>query len=108
MTSKFKNQRCEYQGQSFRSKRELQRFLILQNDLSLGVISDLRREVPFELAPKVMLDGRCKPALRYFADFVYNRGGVTVVEDAKGVQTPVYRIKKHLMKTVHGINVKEV
>lgn len=50
-----------------------------------------------------------KPALRYVADFVYwhNQKGCQVVEDSKGHLTDVYRIKRHLMATVHGIEILE-
>jgi hypothetical protein len=34
--------------------------------------------------------------------------GVTVVEDVKGVKTPIYRLKKKLVKATHGIEITEV
>jgi hypothetical protein len=58
----------------------------------------------------VVLDGKTKPAVRYIADFVYIRDGRQVVEDAKSPhlrKDPVYRLKKHLMKSVHGIDIVE-
>ena len=76
-----------------------------------GHIAGLVREVPFILAPGVKIEGekRKRPAIRYYADFVYSdaKTGKIVVEDAKGMQTPMYRLKKHLMATVHGIHVRE-
>ena len=63
----------------------------------------------FELAQAVVLDGRKRPPLRYVADFVYrDSAGQMVVEDVKGVRTQGYRIKRHLMLAVHGIEVREV
>ena len=49
-------------------------------------------------------------AVSYVADFVYVdcATGETVVEDAKGVRTKEYVIKRKLMLWVHGIRVKEV
>ena len=45
----------------------------------------------------------------YVADFVYkDRDGRQVVEDAKGVHTPVYRLKKRWMLAEHGIEIVEV
>ena len=44
----------------------------------------------------------------YTADFVYKENGETVVEDAKGVRTDKYIIKRKLMLWVHGIRVREV
>lgn len=93
--------------------------------LRKGEIENLRREVPFVLAPAVVLDGMKKPALRYIADYVYLKriyqpkaDGATystfktqqIVEDVKSPATrknAVYRIKKHLMKSVHGIDILE-
>lgn len=77
----------------------------------------MRLQVPFDLAPAVKLDGepRKKPALRYLADFVYrDKNGNQIVEDVKGFdkkhgkwrEDGVFRIKRHLMTTVHGIQIK--
>ena len=46
--------------------------------------------------------------MTYAADFVYTEDGQTVVEDAKGVRTKEYIIKRKLMLYIHGIQVKEV
>ena len=47
--------------------------------------------------------------MRYIADFRYiDHDGKTVVEDTKGVKTPVYILKRKLMQWVHGIRVVEV
>ena len=107
---KYRNKPCTVGGEKYRSQREAKRhqdLLLLQK---AGLIAGLIREVAFELAPGVKISGedRKRPAVRYVADFVYSdvRSG-KVVEDAKGMQTPVYRLKKHLMKTVHGIDVVE-
>lgn len=98
-------------GQKFDSQREYTRWNILCLEMQQGAISDLRRQVAYVLAPKVELNGKVKPCLRYVADAVYVRDGKTVVEDSKSPhlrKNPVYRIKKHLMKHVHGIEIQEV
>lgn len=107
--SKYKNTPCVIGGESYRSKREAARhqdLLLLQR---AGHIADLVREVPFVLAPAVVLEKRKRPAIRYYADFVYTdvTSGRVVVEDAKGARTPVYKLKRHLMATVHSIEVLE-
>ena len=79
-----------------------------------GEIYSLEHHTKFELAPKIKLEGekRAKPALRYFADFTYyNITGEYIVEDVKSEATrkkDSYRNKKHLMKTVLNIDVREV
>jgi hypothetical protein len=86
-----------------------------------GRISDLQTQVPFELIPTqrepatvgkrggIKL-GKCiEQSCVYYADFVYkDSNGNTVVEDAKGMKTEAYKIKKKLMLYRHGIRIVEV
>lgn len=96
-------------GLTFDSRAEYRHWQYLQLLQKAGEISGLQRQVAFELAPAVVLDGRKKPALRYVADFVYrDKGGRQQVADVKGAVTDVWRIKRHLMMAVHGIAVQEV
>ena len=74
-----------------------------------GLISELELQPVFVLAPSVKYDdsSKKKPALRYVADFMYkNAEGKIVVEDVKGFQTDVFKIKRHLLKHVHGIDIR--
>lgn len=87
----------------------------------VGIISNLREQVPFTLIPaqygqdptdphgktaRVLLERPC----RYIADFVYtdNETGETIVEDTKGVRTKEYVIKRKLMLHIHGIKITEL
>jgi len=109
--SKHKAVKREYNGMTFDSGRELKRWQELELLLSAGKISDLQRQVTFELAGSVVLGGRKKPAIRYIADFSYwDLCGCPafIVEDAKSPHlrtNPVFRLKMHLLKLVHGIEV---
>jgi hypothetical protein len=108
MTRKYGNKPCEVGGQKYRSQRERDRHMELQLLERAGQIAGLTREVPFVLADAVTIQGRKRPALRYYADFVYcTADGLHVVEDCKGVRTEAYRVKRHLMRSVHGIEIKE-
>ena len=96
-------------GEKFDSTAEYRRAVDLDILQQIGEISGLKRQVPFVLAPSVKFydENRSKPALKYIADFVYfEKDGNQVVEDVKGVQTTEFRIKRHLMLSVHGIQVK--
>lgn len=111
--SKYRSRKVERDGVTYDSNKEATRALVLERMQAAGEISDLRRQVAFVLAPAVRLAGemRQKPALRYWADFTYLQNGVLVVEDVKSAPTRTkesYRIKKHLLATVHGIHIKEV
>jgi hypothetical protein len=110
---KYKNRRVTVDGLKFDSEKEAGRWFDLVALEKAGQIAELKRQVPFELAPAVHLAGekRKKPALRYLADATYVIAGQLVVEDTKSDVTRKlgeYRIKKHLMATVHGIHIKEV
>jgi len=106
----------------FDSRREARRYqelLLLQR---VGKIADIKRQVPFELIPAqrepdiVGPKGGRKPgetierSVNYVADFVYTDldSRQLVVEDAKGVRTPEYVIKRKLMLQKYGIRIKEV
>ncbi len=108
--SKYRNKPVDLDGHRFASQAEARRYLLLALWQRSGVITELRLQVPFVLAPAVLHKGatRKTPALRYFADFVYLRDGVMVVEDVKGgPPTQAYKIKQHLM-AVQGHHITEV
>lgn len=112
--NKFNAQKIELDGIKFDSKKEHKRYIELKAMQQRGEIFGLEHHTKFELAPKTKLEGekRVKPALRYFADFTYyNTQGEYIVEDVKSAATrklASYRNKKHLMKTVFNIDVREV
>ncbi|OOV84356.1 DUF1064 domain-containing protein [Acinetobacter sp. ANC 5600] len=111
--SKYNAQRTEKDGMKFDSVKEYKRYIELTALMQRGEISELKCQVKFVLAPKVKLEGekRAKPELRYYADFTYLSNGELIVEDVKSPGTrnlPSYRNKKHLMKTVHDIDIREV
>ena len=90
-------------GQVFDSVKEFHRWGCLRLLERAGKISDLKRQVKFELIPKQEGERACN----YIADFVYSEDGQKVVEDCKGMKTEVYKIKKKLMLWVHGIRIRE-
>lgn len=95
------------------SKKEAKRWLELNLLQRAGEISDLQRQVPFELIPAQYIDGKCvERSVKYVADFVYTtRNGLEVVEDTKSHATRKnkdYVIKRKAMLFVHGVRIKEV
>lgn len=112
---KYNNTKREYDGHKFDSLKELARYKSLLLLLSVGLISQLELQKPFVIVPSVVLikDGKLKkkPAVKYIADFVYVQNGQVVIEDVKSEATkklPVYRLKIHLMKHIHGLDVNEI
>jgi hypothetical protein len=108
---KYGNIKCEADGYKFDSLAERGHYFKLKILARTGEISDLRLQVPFELQPGALLHGHARksPAMKYTADFVYlDKDGRQVIEDVKGVKTTAFTIKKHLMKTLMGLDVVEV
>jgi hypothetical protein len=104
---KYGNKRVLSEWGWFDSEAELTRWKELLLLEKAGQIQDLKRQVIFTLAPKYKFGKRWRPPLRFKADFVYIEAGKEVVEDKKGEPTRAYKIKRHLMATVHGITIRE-
>ena len=123
---KYGNKRVEYNGEKFDSKRELNRYLYLLQAQREGKISNLERQVRFELLPPVLEEyevqlktktvtkTRTKQrAVTYACDFRYVKDNETIVEDVKSspsqtTQDKGYVLRKKMMLALKGIEVKEV
>jgi len=108
--AKYSNVKTEVDGITFDSKKEAERYVTLKLMQRIGDIEDLVLQPKFLIADAVVLDGRKQRARYYIADFQYTDAatGNTVVEDVKGMKTAAYRAKRHQVKLLHGIEVKEV
>jgi hypothetical protein len=95
--SKYRAQPVVVDGIRFHSRKEANRWVVLKLLAERGAITNLRRQVPYELTLKTT----------YVADFVYDDGAGEVVEDVKGFRTKVYRQKYRAMLAQHGIRIKE-
>lgn len=108
--SKYKNRRETVDGITFDSVREARRFQQLRLEERAGLIHTLERQVPFSITA-ISAAGDRKAVAKYIADFTYYRhqpDGDTlyVVEDVKGVQTDVFRLKRKLVEHEHGIEIQ--
>lgn len=109
--NKYGNRKTVIDGLVFDSKHEAHRWIELKYMERARLIKNLSRQVSFTLIHAQndkktgkVIERECK----YIADFVYEQDGKTVVEDAKGVRTDVFKIKKKLMLERYGIAIKEV
>ena len=106
--AKYHNRKVTRDGETFDSVKEYRRFCELRLLERAGAVTDLRRQVKFELIPAQRIDGKVvERACGYVADFVYMENGRQVVEDTKGMRTQEYRLKRKLMLWVHGIRIRE-
>ncbi len=106
--AKYHNRKVTRDGETFDSVKEYRRFCELRLLERAGAVTDLRRQVKFELLPAQRIDGKVvERACSYVADFVYTEDGQQVVEDTKGMRTQEYRLKRKLMLYIHGIRIRE-
>jgi hypothetical protein len=117
MRSKYGARKTVFDGITFDSKKEANRYRELKLLEKAGEICCLRLQVPFELIPAQYEEtgevytkgankgkpkrGKCiEKAVTYIADFVYYNSDATVrtVEDVKGMRTPAYIIKRKLFR----------
>lgn len=105
------------------SQKEANRWCELKMLERAGKITDLKRQVEFELipaqyesVPRVSKSGKTlkdkqvliEKAVKYIADFTYyDDKGKYIVEDSKGKKTKDYIIKRKLMLWVYDIRIKE-
>jgi hypothetical protein len=109
MAAKYRNKKTALDGITFDSKREAARYSELRLMERAGHIQSLSLQPKFTLVDSQRrADGKAERPVVYIADFMYFQGENCIVEDAKGVKTPDYVIKRKLMLDRHGITVKEV
>lgn len=121
--NKYLNKRTEVDGIVFDSKREARYYLVLKDRLAKGEISNLRRQVSYELIPAVykeeivhlktkdkVVRKMIQRAITYRADFVYvdNTDGTEKVIDVKGLRTKEYCLKRKMMLALKGISIIEI
>ena len=126
--NKYHNKKVtSYDGIQHDSKKEARRWCELKLLQKAGKISELQRQVEFELIPaqyetyeryskkgEKLADGMRTVERKccYRADFVYTENGQRVVEDTKGYKRgsayAIFAIKRKLMLYVHKVRIREV
>lgn len=126
MSKYFNKKTISLDGSVFDSRKEARRWGELSLLLRAGKITDLDRQVKFELIPaqyetyerygkngQRLKDGTrlVERAAIYTADFVYtDENGVRVIEDTKSqaTRTEAYILRRKLMYARYKIKIKEV
>lgn len=86
----------------FDSRAEAARYDELRLQEKAGAIRDLRCQPEFP----IVIEGR--QVGKYVGDFAYVAGGALVVEDVKGMDTPLSRFKRKCVEAQYGIQVEVV
>ena len=101
--SKYRNKRTFYNGVWFSSQKEAGR----AGELDLLVRSGYVRS--WEAQPRFPIEHQGQKICTYVGDFkVEYPDGHVEIEDVKGMKTPVYKLKRKLVKAFYGIEIKEL
>lgn len=101
--SKFGAVKTVVDGITFDSKAEARRYETLRAWVRWKLIVDLELQPVYPIIVAGIVVGK------YIADFrYYCVNGELIVEDVKGMKTPVYRLKKKLVEAIHGIVITEI
>ena len=102
MANKYKAVRTTIDNIEFASKREAQRYA------DLKLLERAKKISALTLQPKYTVAINGIHCFNYFADFSYLEDGERVTEDAKGMRTDAYKIKKRCVEAAYGIKIREV
>lgn len=125
-TNKYGNKKVEYDGIVFDSKKEKDRYVVLKDAETKGVIKNLKTQVKFELIPAIREqyikqlktkekteERTVQKAITYTCDFQYEKDGVKIVEDVKAspktaALDKAFLLKEKLFRFKYGFPIKRV
>jgi hypothetical protein len=102
--NKYKAKKTVLDGITFDSGREAKRYRELTLLVRAGQIDCLERQPVYP----ILVAGRAIATYRGDFRYVDKRSGSQRIEDAKGMRTPVYKLKKKLVEAIYGITIVEV
>ena len=102
--SKYGAVKTEVDGIVFASKKEAKRY----NELKILIMVDEITSLTIQPEYPIVINGH--KICVYIADFKYwdRRKNAWVVEDVKGMKTPVYKLKKKLTQAMYKIKIVEI
>lgn len=101
MQNKYKNKKTQVDMYVFDSAKEAKRYKELKLLERAGEISNLELQPRFILQDSFKKNGRTYRKIEYVADFKYIEKGKIIVEDVKGIQTDVFKIKHKLFEKIY-------
>jgi len=98
--NKYRAKKTMYNGVVYDSIAESQRALNLDLYIKAKEVDRWQRQVKFSV------DVNGKHICNYFLDFkVWWSDGSITFEDVKGVETPVFKLKKKLVEAIYNIKI---
>jgi hypothetical protein len=99
--SKYNAKKTLVDGIIFDSKKEAARYVELKLLQKQGHIKNLERQVRVDVTHNATL------LFFWKADFAYFENGKRIYEDVKGFETPLWRLKKKILKAMLNIHVRQ-
>jgi hypothetical protein len=105
---KYGARACVIDGHRFASQREGNRYLDLRLLEKAGEVFELELQPKFPLYVCRRQNGELHQVCTFIADFRYREGRdkVLIVEDSKGMQTPVFRLKRKMFEAQYSITLR--
>ena len=99
--NKYGNRKVIVDDYIFDSIQESKRYKELKLLLRAGKISNLELQPHFLLQESFKKNGKTYRKIEYIADFKYIENGKTIVEDVKGIQTDVFKLKHKIFEKLY-------
>lgn len=96
--NKYRNKKVQIDMYVFDSIAESRRYKELALLQRAGKITELQLQPKFLLQESFRKNGKTYRKIDYIADFQYEENGKIVVEDVKGKETEVFRLKHKLFE----------
>ena len=96
--SKYKNKKVQIDMYVFDSIAESKRYKELVLLQRAGKITELQLQPKFLLQESFRKNGKTYRKIEYIADFMYEENGKIIVEDVKGTETEVFKLKHKLFE----------
>lgn len=96
--NKYRNKKIQVDMYVFDSIAESKRYKELKLLERAKEITELELQPKFILQEAFKKNGKTYRKIEYIADFKYKEKGKTIVEDVKGMQTDVFKLKRKLFE----------
>lgn len=96
--NKYRNKKVQIDMYVFDSIAESKRYKELVLLQRAGKITELQLQPKFLLQESFRKNGKTYRKIEYIADFMYEENGQVIVEDVKGKETEVFRLKHKLFE----------
>ena len=96
--NKYFNKKTIIDGIAFDSKLEGNRYCELKLLERAKQIKDLKLQPRFLLQEGFKKNGKTYRPIYYIADFMYLQDGKIIIEDSKGLETEIFKLKRKLFE----------